>query len=280
MPGRRDDTNIWKALSNQVRRDLIVFIGEKGVVSFTEIKNKFGLKIGTLYHHLDTLGELITQDQNKYYCLTERGKRAYALIEDEIDVSAYMAPVSKFTLFFQNFFLRPVYQFITKDSFRTLGFSLLIFIGLTVLSYFLSIAPFFLIPTYVTPAYFAPLILVLSTLVLYIISDLLISLIFNRKQGKLALFQGVMLLQIPLALLSIALYFSDLESYPYYPWELPVWLLLLFLLVQIYCLGMLIENFMVVKELRVEKAGFIALIITYFLNFLAFTVINYLGGVS
>ncbi|MHA1685511.1 MAG: winged helix-turn-helix domain-containing protein [Candidatus Heimdallarchaeaceae archaeon] len=277
MPRRSDDTNIWKALANQVRRDLIVFIGEKGIVSFTEIRDRFNMKVGTLYHHLDTLGELISQDQNKYYYLTERGKRAYALIEDEIDVSAHV-PKTGVTVFLHNLLLRPLFEFFSIDAVRSLGFSLLIFAGLCIVSYYLTIGPVFLFPTFVTPSYFAPIFLIVSTLILYILSDLALRLIFGRKQGKLALLQGIILIQIPLTLFSLAFYYGSSSSYPVYPWEMEVWLFVLFLFVQTYCLGLLVESYMVIKELRLEKAGFVALLITYLLNFFAFIIMNYFGG--
>ncbi|MCG3222114.1 MAG: helix-turn-helix transcriptional regulator, partial [Candidatus Heimdallarchaeota archaeon] len=113
---KRTTPELWKALSNEIRRELLSYIGEKRVVSFTEIQARFQMKVGTLYHHIDTLGELITQDPSKRYLLTEKGKRAYSLIEDELDVAAPgIQAYGKFS-FFHVFFLRPLFQFIERDA--------------------------------------------------------------------------------------------------------------------------------------------------------------------
>ncbi|MHA1801122.1 MAG: winged helix-turn-helix domain-containing protein [Candidatus Heimdallarchaeaceae archaeon] len=141
MNSKKQPPEIWKALSNKIRRDLLCFIGEKRVVSFTEIQERFQMKVGTLYHHIDNLGELITQDSTKKYLLTEKGRRSYALIEDELDISAPSLPTYGKMSFLHSIFLRPVFHFIGNDPIRSLGFSILLLIGLGVGTYFLSFAP-------------------------------------------------------------------------------------------------------------------------------------------
>ncbi len=267
-------SNIWKALSNQIRRDLLVFIGEKRVVSFTDIQSRFGTKVGTLYHHLDTLGELITQNATKKYLLSEKGRRAYALIEDELDVSAPEIQAYGKLSFLHTLFLRSVFHLIYADSVRSLGFTLLLFVGLTVSTFFMSTSPVFLFPSLISPAYFAPIFFVVSTLVTYILCELFSSFLFKRKKEKLALFQSVVIVQIPLIL------FSVLESlvvdfdYPISPLDLEIWLFVILIFTQVITLGLLIEAIIVIKELRIEKAGIVALVTSYTLNGLAFLIMN------
>ncbi|MCK4897099.1 MAG: winged helix-turn-helix transcriptional regulator, partial [Candidatus Heimdallarchaeota archaeon] len=157
MNSKKQTPEIWKALSNKIRRDLLCFIGDKRVVSFTEIQERFQMKVGTLYHHLDTLGELITQDSTKKYMLTEKGRRSYALIEDELDVTAPSLPTYGKMSFLHSVFLRPVFHFIGNDSIRSLGFSILLLVGLGVATYFLSFTPIFLFPSFIVPDFFAPI---------------------------------------------------------------------------------------------------------------------------
>ncbi|MHA2357356.1 MAG: winged helix-turn-helix domain-containing protein [Candidatus Heimdallarchaeaceae archaeon] len=273
---KRSSPEIWKALSNEIRRELLSYIGEKRVVSFTDIQARFQMKVGTLYHHLDALGGLITQDSSKRYLLTEKGSRAYALIEDELDVAAPdMQAYGRFSLV-HNLFLRPVFQFIVNDSVRSLGFSLLIFIGLAVGTYFLSVAPIFLFPSYIQPDYFAPVFFILSTIITYLIFESLASLLFKRQMNKLALFQSVMVAQIPLILLSVLVSFVFEFEYTVSPLDMEVWILVLLFFVQLLYAGFIVEAIIVIKELRIEKAGTITLISVLVLNGLAFVIMNLL----
>ena len=273
---KRTTPELWKALSNEIRRELLSYIGEKHVVSFTEIQSRFQMKVGTLYHHIDTLGDLITQDQTKRYLLTEKGRRAYALIEEELDVAAPgLQAYGRFS-FFHVFFLRPLFQFIQRDAVRSLGFSILIFIGLTVVTYFLSVTPIFMFPSFVTPSYFAPIFFILSTVLTYALFEVLLILIFRRRQSKLALFQAVVISQIPLILLSVLVSFIADFEYPTSILQLEIWVIILFFFVQLFYAGLLMEAIIVVKEVRLEKAGSIALLAVLILNGLAFVIMNML----
>jgi hypothetical protein len=275
-PKKRTTPEIWKALSNKIRRELLSYIGEKRVVSFTEIQTRFQMKVGTLYHHIDTLGELITQDQTKRYLLTEKGIRAYALIEDELDVAAPgLQAYGKFS-FFHIFFLRPVFQFIETDAIRSLGFSILMFIGMTVGTYFLSVSPIFMFPSFITPPYFAPISFILSTVLTYILFEIFSILFFKRRKGKLALLQAVVVAQIPLILLSILISFIADFEYPVSILQFEIWVIILFFFVQIIYAGLLMEAVVVVKELRLEKAGSVTLLAVLMLNGLAFVIMNML----
>ena len=225
---KRTTPELWKALSNEIRRELLSYIGERRVVSFTEIQTRFQMKVGTLYHHIDTLGELITQDQSKRYLLTEKGKRAYSLIENELDIAAPgIQAYGKFS-FFHVFFLRPLFQFIERDAIRSLGFSVLIFIGLTVATYFLSVAPIFMFPSFITPPYFAPVFFILSTILTYILFEILTILFFRRRNNKLALLQAVVVAQIPLILLSILVSFISEFEYTTSILQMEIWVIILF----------------------------------------------------
>ena len=43
------------------------------------------MSTGTIYHHLDTLADLIEQGQDKKYYLTELGLHAYNSLKDNIE---------------------------------------------------------------------------------------------------------------------------------------------------------------------------------------------------
>ena len=273
---KRSTPEIWKALSNQIRRDLLCFIGDKQIVSFTEIQEKFQMKVGTLYHHLDTLGELITQNYLKKYLLTEKGRRAFALIEDELDVSAPSLQAYGRLSFLHNIFLRPVFRFICNDAIRSLGFTLMILIGLTIATYFLSVTPIFLFPSFISPSYFAPIYFIASVIITYIICEVLTILIFRKTSNKLALFQSIIIIQIPLILLSLLESLVFQSEYPPSLLQIDIWFLVVLIVVQVIFVGFLIEAIIIVKELRIEKASSIALFTVFIVNGFAFLIMNML----
>lgn len=81
---------VFSALSHNIRRRIILMIGNHGSVSYTDMTS-LDLEPGTLYFHLDILTKsdepLVERTGNKRYTLTELGHAAYGLIlqgEDEI----------------------------------------------------------------------------------------------------------------------------------------------------------------------------------------------------
>jgi len=81
---------VFNALSHNIRRRIIIMIGNHGSVSYTDMTS-LELEPGTLYFHLDILTKsdnpLVERTGNKRYTLTELGLAAYGLIlqgEDQI----------------------------------------------------------------------------------------------------------------------------------------------------------------------------------------------------
>ncbi len=273
---KQSSPEIWKALSNQIRRDLLSFIGERKIVTFTEIQDRFHMKVGTLYHHLDTLGSLIAQDSTKRYFLTEKGKRSYALIEDELDVSAPSHIAYGKFAFLHVIFLRPIFRFIKNDSIRSLGFTLLLFIGLLVTTYFISAVPIFLFPSFIEPSFVAPFVFMISTAITYLICEFLLSILFRKTTDKLALFQGVIIIQTPLVLLTVIQSLVFDFTFPTSLFDLDVWFIILIFIVQLIFVALLLESIVVIKEIRFEKAGVTALFVVFIINALSFIIMNLL----
>jgi DNA-binding transcriptional ArsR family regulator len=74
------EETVFKTLSNQKRRDIIRFIGEKKEATFTEIKNSIEIEdTPSLSYHLTALDCLIVQKNGKY-SLSELGQDAYNLV--------------------------------------------------------------------------------------------------------------------------------------------------------------------------------------------------------
>lgn len=67
-----NEYKIFKALNHPLRIKILRLIAKKGYASYKELA-KLEPKSGVLYHHLKLLGDLIYQDENKLYRLTEKG---------------------------------------------------------------------------------------------------------------------------------------------------------------------------------------------------------------
>ncbi|MFX1314902.1 MAG: ArsR/SmtB family transcription factor [Promethearchaeota archaeon] len=79
------EASFYYALGHELRRRIIKIIGDNEFSSFTELKKELGVSTGTIYHHLDTLSELIEQKEDKKYYLKELGLHAYNSLKDDIE---------------------------------------------------------------------------------------------------------------------------------------------------------------------------------------------------
>jgi len=74
---------IYSILASQIKRNIIKFIGTKGKAGATEIRKELKISVGALYYNLDDLIGFVTQDQDKKYKLTEKGKVVFNLLVNE-----------------------------------------------------------------------------------------------------------------------------------------------------------------------------------------------------
>lgn len=93
--GRSEDESaeesIFKTLSSQKRRDILRIVGDRGELTFTEIKNSAGIEDSpTLSYHLNALSQLLVQKDGKYR-LSELGRDTYNLM---CKISTYSASTS------------------------------------------------------------------------------------------------------------------------------------------------------------------------------------------
>jgi DNA-binding transcriptional ArsR family regulator/uncharacterized membrane protein len=71
---------IFTALKHPIRRQILLFIEEKGEASFTEIQKAVGVNdTGLLSYHLKELGTLVEQSERGKYDLSEIGRASMAL---------------------------------------------------------------------------------------------------------------------------------------------------------------------------------------------------------
>ncbi|MFX1503293.1 MAG: winged helix-turn-helix domain-containing protein [Promethearchaeota archaeon] len=79
------ESRYYYALGHEIRRKIITIIGDNEFTSFTHLKKVLGVSTGTIYHHLESLSELIQQKKDKKYYLKELGKYAYNSLKNKIE---------------------------------------------------------------------------------------------------------------------------------------------------------------------------------------------------
>ena len=65
-----------------MRRKIIKIIGDNDCSSFTILKTELKVSTGTIYHHLESLSQLIEQKEDKKYYLNDLGIHAYNSLQD------------------------------------------------------------------------------------------------------------------------------------------------------------------------------------------------------
>ncbi|RLI08479.1 hypothetical protein DRO32_02200 [Candidatus Bathyarchaeota archaeon] len=81
QPGAEDELARWYfVLKSPVRLRIIRLLGERGPLSFKELKRELGLGVGTIYYHLDVMSDLVAQDEKKRYLLNERGAMFFSAL--------------------------------------------------------------------------------------------------------------------------------------------------------------------------------------------------------
>jgi hypothetical protein len=73
-------SRFYTVLGHPLRRSIISIIGETGSASFTDLKEKLDVSVGTLYYNIDLMEGLVAQDESKRYVLSHKGKIAYRLL--------------------------------------------------------------------------------------------------------------------------------------------------------------------------------------------------------
>lgn len=272
---------IYTALGSQVRREIIAFIEEKEKVGFVDLKQKFDLKVGSLYHQLNSMKELITQDDEKKYFLSDLGKVAFKLMiinKDQIETANVKlmkeTNESSKETFFEKlwdiivfmFLPRKVFKYLASETLRTFFEGLLI-IGLMI---FFSIdSAIVLVGFYPLTTdfwYFSVLGVIGLWIFIALMTELLYALFYKRKYNPLKL-----IATIPFALLPnmIALFFIWLQT------KVSTTFLflegqLLLILAQIWSLSLTTTAVSQSKELAMKRSSLVVLFTFYFTYIIAF----------
>ncbi|MHA1727430.1 MAG: hypothetical protein ACTSWY_01705 [Promethearchaeota archaeon] len=79
------EKKFYNALDHEIRREILRMMGKNGCGTFTQFKKRIKVSTGTIYHHLNILRDLISQNKNREYILTTLGIHAYNFLIQNYD---------------------------------------------------------------------------------------------------------------------------------------------------------------------------------------------------
>lgn len=267
-PGK--ESSVYKVLSNPHRRRIIEIIGAEGKTSFTELNKDLQVSIGALYHHLDALGDLITQDDQHKYILTWRGKLAFKLLNETSDqLSSVRSDRDEYSGHTSNRLAYVMKIFLPRSVFLSVSDKPILYLPVTGIIVGLGAwvavqanLRFLLVfpdnQTTSSPVLMA-VFFVFSWLTVFVLSDIFSTLIFKRKGGDLSLLVGSSFSFLPL------IFFSGL-------WHLlkivrfdtgGIITSVLILSSQLWTIGILSCSISFSKGLKMDRSALVSFMVTY-----------------
>lgn len=261
---------IYHALNHPLRQEIVELLMIHGVLSASELKDRLNIGPGKLYYHLENLGNLIEQTEQRKYRLSKEGEKAYKLlvssesfqVNERVRTSGPLSPLFnkiKSTFLLDWFFLR-VYESPVRHIPES--FVLILFGGW--LCYISQLQPILLY--YISqnqPGYWSLIHFLIGWLTIYAIAEVLCFGLFRRKSGNISLLVGSAISMFPLILFSGVWFLnSQLE------WNLKnlyggMLLRGLLLLCQGWTLSLLTISVSRAKKISVDKASLISFTIAY-----------------
>lgn len=77
-----DPAKVMRIINHPVRMRIIELLAVKPM-TWKELSTEVGVRTGALYHHLDTLENIVTRDAERRYTLTRLGQEIFAQLNDE-----------------------------------------------------------------------------------------------------------------------------------------------------------------------------------------------------
>lgn len=272
---------IYTALGSQVRRDIIYFINEKEKVGFNDLQNKFKLKVGSLYHQLNSMKELLHQDDNKKYSLSNLGKVALNLMiinKDHIEASnirisiesdeknSFRKKIWQGLIFI--FLPKKIFQYLSSEPLRTF-FEGLIVIGLMI--YFsidsqVILAGFYLLKV---EYWYLSLVSILGLwLFMSLILELLFTLFYQRKFNPIKLIVTSPFALVPCMIVLFIIWLQTKIDNTFLFLEGQI----LIIIAQIWSLALMTTAVNQAKELTMNRSSLLVLFTFYFTYIISFVI--------
>ncbi|NHJ32627.1 MAG: hypothetical protein FK732_07185 [Asgard group archaeon] len=272
---------VYTALSSQIRREIISFIQMNEKVGFLELKEKFDVKVGSIYHQLNSMKELWGQDENKKYFLTDLGKVAYNMLilnrdfiassnvkitlESDVEAEAsFIQKIYKGLIFI--FLPRRVFQYLASDVVRTLLAGLFIIGGMLFFSIDSQIVLVGFYPLEVSDWYFS-LIAIFSLWIFLAITTVGFKAIFyKRKFNPIKLFSVVPFVLVPSLFVIFFIWLQTKVTATFLFFEGQI----ISILSQVWALPLMTTAVSQTEELTMNRSSLIVLFTFYFTYVIAF----------
>ncbi|WP_287588197.1 helix-turn-helix domain-containing protein [Candidatus Borrarchaeum sp.] len=254
-----DGSDVHSILNHPIRRKILRLIAEKGYATFTDFKNSLNLKVGTLYYHLDNLGDFISQDDQKRYLLTSRGIEALKLMDRSEDITT-----TDETVLLKAFYgigLKPIVDYILEKPKEFLPFGILIVFLLSYVTYLAELNTILLFFTESSVSLLS-MVFILSFVrwfYIYLFIEIFCGLIFKRSIFSLGTLTGTLWAQFPLIFYVLLWRFGGV-----YRIGNDFFQLMFQLFFQIWLLLVITYVITKSKQLKIEKAFLISILIHYF----------------
>lgn len=263
------EATLFRSLGNPLRRQLLRFIAEKRIVSYSDLRDTFRLEPGTLYFHLEQLmsseAPLLQQTTERRYQITHLGEVAANFLVQATDITPSTAPpqatgtyphLRRLTHFLG---FAPLFRYLTSRTDRLL-LEAAILLGL--FAYLVTLVPLLLVgflpfDLFILSPYHPALSFLASWFLIAAASELLMRLRYHTTTGFLALLSATVYAWIPQVLYALLrLFFAPLLT------ALPLLTFLLLFGALTWSLWIYTLAITHTKRLAIRKAALTTIIIT------------------
>jgi len=201
---------IYHALNHPIRREIVKLLGTRGRLCATEFKEILNIGPGKLYYHLENLGSLIEQDEQRKYRLSEEGDEAYQLLisGENFTVKERTRASNRLSLFFN--FVKPVFlpswllSYLYENPARHIPETIILLAFGGWLCYASGLQPLILFYLNLSqPLHWAVAQFLISWLIIFGVAEILCFAMFQRRGGNISLYVGSALSLFPMILYAI-----------------------------------------------------------------------------
>lgn len=256
-----DISRYYTLLRDPARRKIIEILGAQEKIGFKELRETLGLGVGTVYYHLDMLSDFVTQDKQRKYKLTDRGRMLYKVLKDG-NVPATLEISETFSHRIGKWlFLSPIFAKTVKPM-VILPFSIVILLIGAFGSAYANLDPalFFYFPYSVYEFSSIMALYIFCWISLFLFAEAFTYILYRRVGNDLQLFTCIGIASIPLAVYPYIYYaFSTI----FWNHSLDMIMQYVLIILQILTLLLVSAAFCFGKGIRLDKAIVISLTALY-----------------
>ena len=260
-------SSFYTVLGHPLRRSMIRIIGEAGSISFTDLRTRLKVSVGTLYYNIDLMEGLVAQDESKRYILTAKGKLAYRLlVESEEKLVSLGVEAGErarwFSFLSRVFTMRGLFSYLYESPKLSLPSAVTILVYGIWITYQAQLFPviFLYSEKLVLPQIYVPLLFIGGWLVINVLGNIIPSILYDRpREGAGCLVVGSCYALLPSLILPTVWVVCKL-------FYIGISLLaaqLIMLIPMGYSLCLLTTAISMAKGLRMEKAALVTMTVLY-----------------